>query len=165
VESEMAKNIINDNLFLGLKFGQSKEEFFDICWKLNKKKEVVQGPNNKFVQYTLPAKDYDSTRSDIVMLFYGRFNEANIMTGIDVQFYYDGWSIWSREFQADSLLPIIKDTLESWYPGNAFVQVKMPNDKELLIKVDGNRRIAIRPNDDEKIVKVQIDDLRYVLVN
>ncbi len=165
VHTEMATNVVHDSLFLGMKFGQTKKEFFDLCWNLNKEKLVVQGPNNKFVQYKLPVKEGRVPKSNIIMLFYGRFNDENIMTGMDMQFYYDGWSIWNKEFQSDNLLPKIKDSLESWYPGNDFVNISMPNNKELLVKVDGNRRITIRPIDDKKIVKAQIDDLRYVLDN
>lgn len=164
VQSEMARNIIHDSLFFGLKFGQTKQEFFDICWKLNKKKLVKQGPDNKFVQYNLPGENDDDPRYAITMLFYGRFNEENSMTGMDLQFYYDGWSIWSEQLQSDRLIPVIKDTLMNWYPGNDFIKVPLGhNDAELLVKVDGNRRITIKPKDDNKIVKVQIDDLRYVL--
>jgi hypothetical protein len=164
VQSEMARNIIHDSLFFGLKFGQTKQEFFDICWKLNKKKLVKQGPDNKFVRYNLPDKNDDDSRSAITMLFYGRFNDENSMTGMDLQFYYDGWSIWSEQLQSDRLIPVIKDTLMNWYPGNDFIKVPLgDNNADLLVKVDGNRRITIKPKDDDKIVKVQIDDLRYVL--
>lgn len=164
VQTEMARDIVYDSLFFGMKFGQTKQEFFDICWKLNKKKLVKQGPDNKFVLYNLPDKNEKDSRPAITMLFYGKFNELNSMTGMDLQFYYDGWSIWSERLQSDRLIPVIKDTLMKWYPGNDFIEVPLgDNDAELLVKVDGNRRITIKPKDDNKIVKVQIDDLRYVL--
>lgn len=165
VHSEMARDIVYDSLFLGLKLGQTKQEFFDICWKMNRKKLVKQGPDNKFVQFSLPRKSDVNSQSDITMLFYGRFNEENSMTGMDLRFYYDGWSIWSEQLQSGRLLPVIKDTLMNWYPGNEFISVALgKDDAQLLVKVDGNRRITIKPLDDDKIVKVQIDDLRYVLV-
>lgn len=83
---------------------------------------------------------------------------------MDFQFYYNAWSIWNKSLQSDKLLPVVMDSLIKWYPGNDFIKVPLKKDSlHLLVKVDGNRRITIRPLEDERIVKAKIDDLRYVL--
>lgn len=164
VRSEMSKNIIHDTLFLGMTFGQSKQEFFDKCWKLNSKGLVTHGPNNQYVAYNLPIKEGDSLTKSIRMLFYGIFDDEMNMTGMNVQYSYNAWSLWNKSLQPDKLIPAVKDTLKKWFPGNDFIKVKMKkNEKELFVKVDGNRRIIIKPIDDNRELKVRIDDLRYAL--
>ena len=164
VKSEMEKDIEHDSLFLGMEFGQSKQEFFDKCWKLNSKGLVSHGPNNRFVAYNLPIKEGGDVTKSIRMLFYGIFNEDMAMTGMNVQFSYNAWSLWNKSLQPDKLVPVVQDTLNKWFPGNDFIKVKIKkNEKDLLVKVDGNRRIIIKPIDDNREVKVRIDDLRYLL--
>lgn len=165
VKSEMAKGIVNDSLFLGLKLGQSRKEFFDTCWQLNRDQKVTNGPNG-YVMYSLPDKEGDSINTAITMLFYGIFNEEYRMTGMNMQFSYDAWSLWNTSLHSDILIHAIQDTLNNWYPGNDFIKVEMEkSQEELYVKVDGNRRITIKPLDDKMMVKAQIDDLRYVLEN
>ena len=164
VKEEMSKDIIHDSLFLGMIFGQTKQEFFDKCWKLNSKGLVYHGPDNRFVSYTLPMKKGEDSTNRIRMLFYGLFDDDKIMTGMKLQFSYHAWSLWNKSKQSEKLVPIVMDTLKKWYPGNDFLKVKFENDQEdIFVKVDGNRRIIISPLDDAREVKVIIDDLRYIL--
>lgn len=161
VKSEMEKGIVNDSLFLGLKLGQTQKEFFSICWKLNQEKVVTNG-EDMFVRYKLPSQNKKNDTGDMNMLFYGIFDDEKVMTGMKLRFSYEGWSIWNKAVQADKLIYAVKDSLLSWYPGNEFLKVAL-EEKELWVKVDGNRRITIRPLDDKKFVSAQIDDLRYIL--
>lgn len=163
VKTEMSKGIVNDSIFLGLKLGQTKKEFFDTCWKLNTNQVVTNGADG-FVEYTLPTKGRDRSDQEITMLFYGIFDEENIMTGMKLQFSYDAWSLWNKSLQSDQLLLIVKKLLKEWYAGNDFIKVDIANNKkQIWVKVDGNRRITIKPLDHDRTVKAQIDDLRYVL--
>ena len=165
VKTEMSKNIVNDSLLFGMKFGETRKDFYDQCWKLNNEGIIMQGPSNEFVQFDLPVKEGDSLQYPIRMLFYGIFDEEKIMTGMDFRFYYIAWSLWNKSLHADKLIPVVKDTLLSWYPGNDFIHVTIKkNKKEIFVKVDGNRRIIIEPLDKgNKDVNVRIDDLRYIL--
>ncbi|NNL17041.1 MAG: hypothetical protein HKO81_10425 [Flavobacteriaceae bacterium] len=164
VKTEMSKDIVHDTLFFGMNFGQSKQEFFDKCWKLNAKGLVSHGPSNDFVKHDLPLPEGANLTQSIRMLFYGIFNEERRMTGMNVQYSYNAWSLWNKDLQPEKLLPIVKDTIMKWFPGNDFIKVKIEKDeKDLLVKVDGNRRIIIKPIDDKREVKVRIDDLRYIL--
>lgn len=164
VKREMAKDIVNDSLIFGMKFGQTRKLFFDQCWKLNNQKIINQGSSNSFVEYQLPIKKGDSIKNPITMLFYGIFNKEKIMTGMDMKFHYVGWSLWNKTLQSDKLVPVVKDSLKSWFPGNDFIMVPAKKTKgEIHVKVDGNRRILIEPIADSRTVDVRIDDLRYVL--
>ena len=164
VKTEMAKNIVNDSLVFEMKFGQTRQEFYDQCWKLNNQKIIKQGSNNNFVQYYLPQKEGDSSINSIKMLFYGIFDKEKIMRGMDMRFSYNAWSLWNESTHSDKLITVVKDTLQSWYPGNGFIEVTMKRSKkDIFVKVDGNRRIIIEPLINTKDVDVRIDDLRYTL--
>ena len=164
IKKEMAKGVVYDTLLFNMKFGQTRREFFQKCWQLNQKGVISNGPGNKWVKYELTSKEGTSSGQNITMLFFGDFDENKIMTGMDYQFYYNAWSIWNKKLQSDKLIPVVMDSLKNWYPGNDFIKVALKNDSsEIFVKVDGNRRITIRPLDDDKIVKAKIDDLRYVL--
>ena len=164
VKTEMAKDVVNDSLMFGMKFGLTKKDFFDQCWKLNNAGTIVQGPSNEFVQYNFPVKEGDSSINDIKMLFYGIFDEEKIMTGMDLRFSYVAWSLWNESLHADKLVPVVKDSLKSWYPGNDFIQVTTKKTKQnIFVKIDGNRRIIIESLENNQEVNARIDDLRYVL--
>lgn len=164
VKTEMAKNIVNDSLLFEMKFGQTRQEFYDQCWKLNSQKIIKQGSNNNFVQYYLPQKEGDSSINSIKMLFYGIFDKEKIMRGMDMRFSYNAWSLWNESTHSDKLITVVKDTLQSWYPGNGFIEVTMKRSKkDIFVKIDGNRRIIIEPLINTKDVDVRIDDLRYTI--
>ena len=164
VNNEMAKNIVNDSLIFGMTFGQTRKLFFDQCWKLNNQKVINQGSSNNFVEYQLPTKKGDSLNSPITLLFYGIFNKKKIMTGMDMKFRYVAWSLWNKSLQSDKLVPVVKDSLKTWFPGNDFIVIPAKKTKgEIHVKIDGNRRILIEPITDSRTVDVRIDDLRYVL--
>jgi hypothetical protein len=94
-------------------------------------------------------------------LFYGIFNEDDVMTGLDMRFYFLGWAPWNDDLQSDNVLPIAMDKLMEWYPGNEFVLIenkKLPN--KSFVKIDGNRQLIIHVMD-ERYVRAQLIDLRY----
>lgn len=163
VKAEMATGIIHDSLLFNMKFGQSKEYFLQSCWRLNQKGIVGNGPGSRTVKYELPSVHEKPHPTDMTLLFFGTFNEEKEMTGMDFQFYYNAWSIWNETLQAEKLLPVVKDSLLKWYPGNDFIKVPLEKSgTHSWVKVDGNRRITIRPLDDDRLIKAKIDDLRYV---
>jgi len=164
VKTEMDKNVVNDSLLFGMKFGDTRQDFYDQCWKLNNEKIITHGSSNEFVQYDLPLKEGESSIYAIRMLFYGIFDKEKIMRGMDMRFSYIAWSLWNESLHADKLIPIVKDSLQSWYPGNDFIQViTKKTKKKIFVKIDGNRRIIIEPLNNNKDVDVRIDDLRFVL--
>src|SRR5665811_95409 len=56
IKSEMAKGVVHDSLLFGMKFGQTKQEFFNRCWKLNQQRLVTQSTESKFLRYLRPVK-------------------------------------------------------------------------------------------------------------
>lgn len=158
VKNELASGKKNDSIFYGLKFGQTRNDFYKICWGLNREGIATHGPTNNYVQTILYPQDSTKTTEKIRMLFYARFNPENIITSMDLKFSYVAWSPWNKDLVADKLLPKIQDTLMKWYPGNPFIMVK--NKKNILVKVDGNRQIQLTKESDRD-VSVLIEDLAY----
>lgn len=156
VKNELASGKKNDDVFYGLKFGQTKSDFFKICWDLNKKHIVTHGGNNSYVQTILYPKDSTKHIEKIIMLFYARFNSEDIVTSYDVKFSYLAWAPWNEDLTSKKLLPKVQDTLMKWYPGNPFTKVR----NDILVKVDGNRQIQLRQESDRD-VSVIIEDLAY----
>lgn len=158
VKKELSKNIHHDSLVYGLEFGQTRKDFYEICWNLNKKGIVTHGDNNNYVKAMLrplPTDTLNKIRS-IKMMFYARFNPKDKIIGMDMKFSYSAWAPWNRDFQSDKLLPVVQDTLIKWYGGNPFIYTK----DSVIVKVDGNRQIQIKQESDQ-YVKVLIENLNY----
>lgn len=156
VKKELASNKRYDSIFHGLKFGQTRKEFYDICWQLNKEGVATHGQNNDYVQTILDPKDSTQATKRMVMLFYARFNAYNKITAMDMKFSYSAWAPWNKDLQSDKLLPVVKDTLLKWYPGNEFITTK----NNAIVKVDGNRQIQVKIESDRDI-SVLIENLEY----
>lgn len=157
VKRELATDVKNDSLFFGMKFNDTKQDFFDICQELNSQKMITHGPSNRFAEYTMVPSNEDE--SSIQMLFYGIFDKKSIMTGVNMRFSYNGWFPNNKKYYSDNLIPQLKDTLLNWFPGNDFLKVDLKKlNKETFIKIDGNRQIKMYVLD-EKEVAVRIEDL------
>ena len=161
INQEAEKGITKDSLVFGMSFGDTRQAFFQKCWQLNNKGLVTQGPNNRSVQYMLSSNEDDQHLTAITMLFYGNFNENNIMTGMDFEFSYKAWSPWNEDLTNEKLLPVIKDTLMNWFPGNDFIPIDSDELKiDTHVKVDGNRQILVYPKGHKDVV-VKIQNLKY----
>lgn len=155
VKSELSSGKKNNHIFHNLEFGQTRSDFYEICWGLNKKGIATHGPSNNYVQTFLEPEDSTQTTKKIRMLFYAKFNDKDIITAMDVKFSYSAWAPWNEELQGDKLLPVVQDSLMKWYPGNPFMKIK-----NTLVKVDGNRQIEMVQESDRD-VSVVIEDLEY----
>jgi len=163
VKQELRKGIKKDSLIFGMFFGDTRSDFYNRCWLLNRQKLVTHSSDNEFVSYTLVSKDTLNSAKNIEMLFYGNFDKNNIMRGMNMKFRFYGWAIWNKEYQAENLIFDVIDTLESWYSGNKFFKVsfeeKLPED--YYVKIDGNRQIKAYTSENTQDVIVVIDDISY----
>ncbi|HMQ05948.1 MAG TPA: hypothetical protein PKC30_01550 [Saprospiraceae bacterium] len=161
VEAGLSSREVFDSLIFGMKIGQTKKDFYSICWDLNKQQLISEGPGNNYAKYTEP---YDSTGEVIYrkeMLFYGIFDENDIMVGMDMIYNYLSWSPWLEHLQSGILVEDLKEHFTRNYPGNAFMKINI-KDTHLAAyaKIDGSRQILIYPKD-AKDVAVKIEDLRH----
>jgi len=169
VESEYSKLLKKElksgksfnDLVLGLKIGQTKDDFYKICADLNKKKLITSGARSLYPEYILYPKDSVENGKKIRMSFMGIFDDDRIMKGMDIRFNYYSWIAWREEYSSDNLINEIKDTLQLWYPGNNFIEIDLKLDSKnnfAYVKIDGNRQITMYKIDGRDVAVI-IEDL------
>ena len=163
VKRELSTDIENTKLIFDLELGMTRKQFYDICWQLNKDKVVSQGPKNQYAMYSIEPGTIEIEKNEIEMLFYGIFDEALIMRGLDFQFSYPKWAIWNDDFHSDELMKSLQQYFLDVFPGNDFIEVPLgKEDYFSYVKIDGNRQILMYPKDTKDVV-VKVEDLRYKL--
>ena len=169
IESEYSKLLKKElksgksfnDLVLGLKIGQTKDDFYKICADLNKKKLITSGARNLYPEYILYPKDSVENGKKIRMSFMGIFDNDRIMKGMDIRFNYYSWIAWREEYNSDNLINEIKDTLQLWYPGNNFIKIDLKLDSKnnlAYVKIDGNRQITMYKIDGRDVAVI-IEDV------
>ena len=169
IESEYSKLLKKElksgksfnDLLLGLKIGQTKDDFYEICADLNKKKLITSGARNLYQEYILYPKDSVENGKKIRMSFMGIFDNDRIMKGMDIRFNYYSWIAWREEYNSDNLINEIKDTLQLWYPGNNFIEIDLKLDSKnnlAYVKIDGNRQITMYKIDGRDVAVI-IEDV------
>ena len=153
LDEELASGVRNDDLIFGLFFGMDQDSFYDHAWDLNRREIVKEGPNNTSVEYKLEGELGEPAKLN----FYPEFHERKI-NGLIMQYNYMAWSPWNRHLWSDSLLPEVIHHVDSLFPGRDFLKVTNDTGREVLVKVDGNRRILVATEGDAN-VKVLISDM------
>lgn len=164
VQREMASGLRQDSLIFDMRMGQTKKDFFATCWDLNSQGIIAQGTGNTTARY---YTDLDSAGQRTLdtknMLFYGIFDEEDVMRGMDMSYSYSAWAPWNEDKSADSLLQHLRLEYEMGYPGNEFIEVNYKVlDAPVLVKIDGNRQILMYVKSNKDVV-VKIEDLEYKL--
>jgi len=158
VKTELAKGIRQDSVFLGIKLGDTRNEFYGKCFDLNKQHLISQGEGGS-VQYLFTDSLFHSEPTVIKVLFVPAFDEKEVITNMDLKFSYNAWSPLNQGSQIDTLRAKVSDILMNWYGGNEFIMFDF-DERKLPVKVDGNRRILVTTFDSQNIV-VRVQDLLH----
>lgn len=152
VDSELAKNIRQDTLFIGLRFGMTPREFFAYCWELNQTGLVSESHSNTGALYKLArfGKRYD-------LNFYPTFID-NKIAGLPVDYSYQVFAPWNPKYSLDTLFKEVVRMQKELY-GDGFLTVSDPKRGTALVRVDGNRRLSIFQNIEKNCVTVLFKDL------
>lgn len=156
VRSELAKGIRNDSLLLGIRFGDTRDEFFGKCLDLNAQKIVTAGAGNN-VEFFFVDSLFHNKPAKLSLLFYPSFDQNEKIVNLKMEFSYPGWAPWNRDMQSDSLLPKTEKILTKWYGGNHFIRANVMGQK-IPVKLDGNRRILLYIRD-MRCVSVEVQDI------
>jgi hypothetical protein len=159
VKEELGKGVRQDSILFGINFGDSRQDFYGRCFDLNKQQLVMQGPGNNSVQYTFRDSIVHKEPQEIRMLFFPNFDDNDRIAEMQMEFSYVGSAIYDKSLEADSLNLRLQDLLVAWYKGNEFVNAHL-DEKDLPVKVDGNRRIILY-NTDMHSVTVRVQDLLH----
>ncbi len=160
VEEGLASGIVHDSLIFGMHMGQTKKDFYRICWDLNKQGTIMEGPGNMSARYVEPyavAKDSTFRRE---MLFYGIFDDKDVMNGMDMTYSYSAYGPWDSLRIATALVKDLKEKFMKDYPGQGFIEIPIAQSTSAFAKIDGNRQILIYAKNN-KDVSVRMEDLRY----
>jgi hypothetical protein len=154
VKQERKKNIKINDIFFGISLGMEAKDFYKHCWDLNRKGLFTDGIGNTSVNYKLVKNELKYPAD---MNFYPEFKNEKI-SSMGVLFQYAGWGPWTRELDADKLLPDVLKLYNKWYPrGNPFVTITDPERGIIYVKVDGNRRIILGRYDDTQVKADYVD--------
>ena len=160
VAQERAKGIEHKEMIFDMEIGLTKKDFYGKCWQLNKDKLVAQGPGNQYVRHVLDSvSPIYNPSSKMEMLFFGLFDEEDVMRGMRFRFSYTAWAPWNKELQPEELQKEIKQMMMLLFPGNEFFDLdKQVNDSPIAVKIDGNRLITVFVFDN-RFVQAYIEDL------
>lgn len=155
VKSELSKGARKDSLLFGIKFGDTRNDFYGKCFDLNKKHLVTQGPANTSVQYLFSDSLVHDKPTQIRLLFFPEYDEKDLIAEMNMELSYPGWAPWNKSLQSDSLKVKTLELLMNWYQGNEFVTADV-NNAPMSVKLDGNRRVLVYIKDAQSVgVKVQ----------
>jgi len=164
VERELATGVEQDSLIFDMRIGQTRQDFYTICWNLNKQKLITNGAGSN-ARYVMDRDSLGNDSEAKEMLFYGIFDDKDTMRGMRMTYSYLAWAPWNRDRYADTLMNQLKKQYLEGYPGNDFIQLDVEvqgKNYPALVKIDGNRQILMYPKG-KKDVLVRIEDLHYKL--
>ncbi len=141
VEQELAKNVRNDTLLQGIRFGMNKREFFAHCWELHKKGVFKEGVANTTVFYEMEKND-----KKYHVNFYPNFSEGKIIE-LPVEYTYAAFAPWNPKYSLDLLQKEITDDYIEQY-GEDYLEIKSKKEGNgnAYVWIDGNRRISVYKN-------------------
>lgn len=155
VKSELEKGVREDSLLFGIRFGDTRNDFYGKCFDLNKKHLVTQGPGNVSVQYIFTDSAVHDKPTQMRLLFFPDYDEKETIAEMDMEFSYPAWAPWNKSFQSEQLKEKTRELLMHWYKGNDFVTAEV-DDAPMLVKLDANRRVLLYVKDAQSVsVKVQ----------
>lgn len=93
------------------------------------------------------------------VLFFGIFDEEDIMRGMEMIYFFVVWVLWNCNMQLDSFLLYFCDEYFVDYFGNDFLELKLESfENFVLVKIDGNCQILMYIKGKKDVV-VKIEDL------
>lgn len=144
VKKELASGIKQDSIFLGFYFGMESQDFYNKCWELNKAGLAREGSQNTTVYQKITELNHDAGFE-----FYPLFKNDKIQSMLG-HVAYIGWSPWNKELWPDKLIEDLKNLFEEWY-GPGFFPIKSPGRGKAYVKIDGNRRIVLYHEKDQRV--------------
>ena len=159
VKSELAKGVRQDSLLFGIRFGDSRNDFYGKCFDLNKQRLVTQGPGNNSVQYIFTDSLVHDKPTEMRLLFFPNYDESQKIVEMNIELSYPAWAPWNKAYQSDGLKVKAMELLMLWYKGNEFVMADV-NNSNMPVKLDGNRRLLIYNKDAQSVV-VKAQDIMH----
>jgi hypothetical protein len=152
VNTELGRGVRKDSLFMGVKLGMKKKEFYTHCWDMNKKGLFIDGTNSMSVLYKMKKE----LKHPASMNFFPDFADDKIYR-MRVTYSYDAFAPWNKNLMADSLQADVINLCKKWYQGNDFITVTDSLKGTIHVKVDGNRRIVVGKFNEAQVKVIYTD--------
>ena len=153
-ERELSSGKVVEDLFLDLRLGMGRKEFFGTCWEYNKKGILTNGGHHLMVQYKPEMPSGKVTD----MFFYPQFEE-NKLYFMPMEFVYPAWFPGNEDYSNEKLFEDVVDLMGNWYGEGFFEVANKDRSIRAMVKIDGNRLIRVFKKD-ISTVRVEILDLR-----
>jgi hypothetical protein len=153
-ERELSSGKVVEDLFLDLRFGMGKKEFFGTCWEHNKNGILTNGAHHLMVQYKPEMPSGKVTD----MFFYPQFEE-NKLYFMPMEFVYPAWFPGNEEYSNENLFEDVVGLMGTWYGEGFFEVANKDRSIRAMVKIDGNRLIRVFKKD-ISTVRVEILDMR-----
>lgn len=151
---ELKSGKVVEDLFLDLRLGMGRKDFYGTCWEHNKNGILTNGAHYLQVLYN-PVFPSGKVAN---MHFYPKFEEDHLYY-MPIEFIYRDWFPGNEEFSIDNLMVDVMGILEKWYGDGFFEVSNKEKTVKAMVKVDGNRVIRVHKKN-INTVKVEILDLR-----
>lgn len=153
IETELSKNSREDELLYGLRFGMTKEEFYDHCRRMNKNGLFFNSAGNAAVV----CRIQDEFKSPVKVSFYPEFIDNKIYK-LPAIINYEAFAPWNKNLFADSLVADLLQFFNKKFGQAPLLQMTDPNNKNVFVRVDANRRITITKKDERETI-IEFTDL------
>lgn len=139
---EVGRSCRSDSLFQGIRFGMSKDEFYEHCYEMNQRKLFFSSAEGVGVRYVLD----EGFESPVVFKFYPQFEYSDSIHVVTGEFAFKVWVPFQKERSSDILLRQIMEGLQRWYGGNEFIKNDASRKSASVeyVKIDCNRQITLR---------------------
>lgn len=157
VANELASGERNDSLIYGIHFGMTEEEFKSYCTGMNLQKRFMPNPRGTAVRLELRK----SFGAPVVFDFFPKLIPDKPITKLTASMKYRDFSYYDKTYDIGNLVVEAKDYFENGYGGNKFIAIPHENKllKYMYVKVDGNRKILLKPTFDGQELQIEFEDL------
>lgn len=160
VAEELAKGNRFDEVILDIHLGMTYDDFYKYCFF--KKQEGVVKPNVSGTGVVTVLTEGFS--NPVEFSFYPERSKlfTKKITKIEGKLMYQNFSLYNRDLRIEKLLAETITSFENKYKGNKFFTAPHPNKimKYIYLKIDGNRKIMVRPTFDGSHLIIKIEDLK-----
>jgi len=157
VAKELASGERNDSLIYGIHFGMTEEEFKSYCTGMNLQKRFMPNPRGSAVRLAL-QKGFGAP---VVFDFFPVLHSDKAITKVTASMKYRDFSYYDKTYDIGNLVIEAEKYFEDGYGGNKFIAIPHENIllKHMYVKIDGNRKILLKPTFEGQELQIEFEDL------
>ena len=157
VAKELTTGVRNDSLIYRIHFGMTQEEFKSYCTGMNLQKRFMPNPRGTAVRLKL-QKGFGAP---VLFDFFPVLHSNKPISKIIASMKYRDFSYYDKIYDIGNLVIEAVEYFEDGYGGNKFIAIPHENKllKHMYVKIDGNRKILLKPTFDGQELQIEFEDL------